>query len=70
MGKYGGRQVLSLTPADSKSSNCLGDEGRAMHELMHALGIFHEQSRADRDNFVKIHDENIAPGTYIQKGSV
>jgi len=28
---------------------------------MHAIGIYHEQSRADRDNFVKIHWDNIVP---------
>lgn len=34
-----------------------------MHEIMHALGIFHEQSRADRDRFVKVNWENIIKGT-------
>lgn len=61
VGRTGGAQIVSLQPPNHRSSNCLGTEGRAIHELMHALGIFHEQSRADRDRFVKIHWDNILP---------
>ncbi|XP_051173554.1 hatching enzyme 1.2-like [Leptopilina boulardi] len=59
VGKTGGVQILSLQPPDEKGPNCLGTEGKAVHELMHALGIFHEQSRADRDKFVKVNFNNI-----------
>lgn len=44
--------------------------GTVQHELLHSLGIIHEQSRADRDNFVSINHRNIKPhaknnfGTY------
>ncbi|XP_076271953.1 hatching enzyme 1.2-like isoform X1 [Rhynchophorus ferrugineus] len=61
VGRFGGAQIVSLQAPDKHSPNCLGNEGRAIHELMHALGVFHEQSRWDRDKFVKIHNENIIP---------
>lgn len=35
-----------------------------MHELLHALGFWHEQSRADRNLYVEILWENIQGGSY------
>jgi len=35
--------------------------GSIQHEFLHALGLFHEQSRDDRDSYVNIHEENIQP---------
>ena len=32
------------------------------HEFLHALGVYHAQSRADRDNHIEIVEENIRPG--------
>lgn len=54
IGRVGGRQTLSL------GDGCAFGEVVA-HELGHAMGLWHEQSRADRDSFVTIHLENVLP---------
>ncbi|KAH8412782.1 hypothetical protein KR009_005708 [Drosophila setifemur] len=33
-----------------------------VHEFLHALGFFHQQSAADRDDYVQIVEENITEG--------
>ncbi|XP_022245693.1 astacin-like [Limulus polyphemus] len=53
-GMIGGGQKLSL-----QIPGCMY-KGLIMHELMHALGFTHEQSRADRDNYVTINWDNIS----------
>ncbi|KRZ11556.1 Zinc metalloproteinase nas-4 [Trichinella zimbabwensis] len=55
IGRVGGEQPISLT------SNCI-QEGVIIHELLHALGFIHEQSRSDRDKYVRILWQNIMPG--------
>lgn len=47
VGKQGGWQFIKIWPTHGKSI--------VMHELLHAAGIWHEQSRIDRDNFINVH---------------
>lgn len=61
VGKKGGQQILSLQPPDSRSRRCFVSVGKPIHEMLHALGIFHEQARPDRDNYIDIIEENIVP---------
>ncbi|KAG7275704.1 hypothetical protein CRUP_011331 [Coryphaenoides rupestris] len=56
LGVRGGRQTISL-----QTPHCMRT-GVTSHELMHALGFVHEQSRADRDNYVTIMWPNIWRG--------
>ena len=43
----GGLQLLSLGPG------CV-QHGVVVHELLHTLGLWHEQSRLDRDNIYNL----------------
>lgn len=43
------------------TDNCLNRCGAIQHELLHVLGLWHEQSRPDRDQYVDIIWDNIQP---------
>ncbi|RAP37425.1 peptidase [Legionella quinlivanii] len=51
VGKMGGKQEINLSPRCTTMNT--------VHEIGHALGLWHEQSRADRANYIRIVWENI-----------
>ena len=54
VGRQGGEQYIYL------SDRC--SQGSVMHEIGHTVGLFHEQSRNDRDEFIIVVWDNIRPG--------
>lgn len=53
VGKQGGEQELSVTKGWPHPI------GSAMHELMHAIGFYHEHCRPDRDQYVIVDKKKI-----------
>ena len=51
VGRNGGRQKIKIPDWCKK--------GSIIHEIMHALGFYHEQSRPDRNKWIKIKWTNI-----------
>jgi len=63
VGMIGGPQDLSLQ--DNNAGTCMIFE-TVIHELLHACGLFHEQSRFDRDDYITVMYDNIEEGDKSQ----
>ncbi|KAK9686995.1 Astacin (Peptidase family M12A) [Popillia japonica] len=56
VGRIGGMQLLNL-----QTNGCVWDH-IIVHEFLHAIGFYHEQSSTERDDYVIIQWENIISG--------
>uniref|UniRef100_A0A667WX31 Metalloendopeptidase n=1 Tax=Myripristis murdjan TaxID=586833 RepID=A0A667WX31_9TELE len=61
LGRLGDKQVVSL-----QRFGCVR-HGIIQHELLHALGFYHEHTRSDRDQYVRINWEYVKQSSVFMK---
>lgn len=59
VGRQRGKQDISI-------GNGCERLGTVIHEMLHTIGFIHEQSRPDRDKYIKVLYENIRSGKNVK----
>ncbi|MEZ6317506.1 MAG: M12 family metallopeptidase [Phycisphaerales bacterium] len=52
---------LIVVHPDALADGGIGTRSVLIHEIMHALGFYHEHQRFDRDDYIEVFEENIEP---------
>lgn len=61
----GYRSDISPIPVNFMSPECFKSNGTIQHELLHVLGLLHEQARPDRDEYVQVLWQNVDERKYL-----
>jgi hypothetical protein len=64
-------QLIELktgTDVVTGQKNCASDLGVVLHEMAHTAGLYHEQQRCDRDQFVRVEYSTLSPGDNLNFG--
>ena len=59
-------RITNVGRGPEPTQTCV-NTGTVQHELLHAAGLVHEQSRADRDLYLEVIEENIVDGQFSKK---
>ncbi|HXP83493.1 MAG TPA: M12 family metallopeptidase [Bryobacteraceae bacterium] len=55
--------INTFSPPNMIGGSVTCDEGTVLHEMGHAIGLWHEMSRSDRDQYVTVNYNNVIKGS-------